>query len=281
MFLNNMEFTKKILEKLLDESSSENKVFQRNILKEYFQIVILDFIYSSLDYSQLIFYGGSCLAHCFGLPRLSEDLNFVDIGKNIDNDKLLKDLKKYFIKETGIEIKATRQKFRIFLKLPILHELSLADESESDFLFLKLEIFSKFNFCSDYKTMIVPLFKYNKSILIKTFDLSTLMATKIMAVLHRKWEQTNKKGEITIKVKGRDYFDLMWYLDKGVKPNLSCLKEFKDISMLKKELLKMINKLDKKSIQLDLYALIKDEKFVKNISSNLKNILERDISEKL
>jgi len=73
----------------------------------------------------------------------------------------------------------------------------------------------------------------------------------------------------------------MWYLDKGVKPNLSCLKEFKDISMLKKELLKMINKLDRKSIQLDLYALIKDEKFVKNISRNLKNILERDISEKL
>ena len=142
-----MKFTKEILKKLLKESGSENKVFQRNILKEYFQIVILDFIYSSPEYNHLIFYGGSCLAHCFNLPRLSEDLDFVDIKKDIDKKKLLKDLKKYFVKETGIEINATCQKFRIYLKLPILHELSLADKSESDFLFLKLEIFSKFDFC--------------------------------------------------------------------------------------------------------------------------------------
>jgi len=275
-----MEFTKKILEKLLEESGSRNKVFQRNILKEYFQIIILDFIYSSPKYNDLVFYGGSCLAHCYGLPRLSEDLDFVDIKKNIDNDELLKDLKSYFLKETGIKIKATRQKFRIYLKLPILHELSLSDKNEPDLLFLKLEIFSKFDFCDDYETIIVPLFKYNKSILINTFDLSTLMATKIMAVLHRKWEKTNKKGEITIKAKGRDYFDLMWYLEKGVRPNLSCLKEFKNVFMLKKKLLNIIGKLDKKSIQLDLEAVIKDEKFVSNLSRNLRDILKRDISEK-
>jgi len=32
----------------------------------------------------------------FGLPRLSEDLDFVDIGKNIDNDKFIKRFEKIF-----------------------------------------------------------------------------------------------------------------------------------------------------------------------------------------
>jgi hypothetical protein len=47
---------------------------------------VLDYIYSAPRYSGLIFYGGSCLAHFFQLPRLSEDLDFIDetpeMGKN-------------------------------------------------------------------------------------------------------------------------------------------------------------------------------------------------------
>jgi hypothetical protein len=107
------------------------------------------------------------------------------------------------------------------------------------------------------------------------------MATKVRAILFRKWEKTDKQGKTTIKVKGRDYFDLLWYLQKGIQPNLSCIEGFENMKDLKEKLLSVIAKIDSRSIQLDLDALIDNANFVKNMSRNMKAILEREISEKL
>ncbi|MFH0948202.1 MAG: nucleotidyl transferase AbiEii/AbiGii toxin family protein [Elusimicrobiota bacterium] len=276
-----MNETLNFIKKLISEHTKSSGIFKRNIIKEYLQILVLDFIYAHPEYSDLVFYGGSCLTHCFGLPRLSEDLDFVDSEKKIDIFQLSKDLEKFFEKETELSFSTKVQKFRIYLKFPILKELGLVSPSESDFLFLKVEIFSQFDFHRNYKTEIRPLFKFNRSILIRTFDLSTLMATKIRAILLRKWEKTDKKGKTLAKVKGRDYFDLMWYLEKGIKPNLEYLKEFKDIEELKKELIRIVEKVDSQSIIFDLENLIKDRNFVINLSKNIKGILKRDIEEKL
>lgn len=276
-----METIKPALRNIISESSSKNNLFKRNLLKEYLQIVVLDFIYSHPAYSQLLFYGGSALAHCFGLERLSEDLDFIVEKKNIDVPKLARDLEGYFIKRTDLLVKTTVQKFRIYLKFPILRELGISTRDETDTLFLKVEVYSEFDFCKSYKTDIRPVFKYNRSILIKTFDQATLMATKIRAIFFRKWEKTDKQGRTTVKVKGRDYFDLLWYLQKGIQPNLSCIEGFENMKDLKEKLLTMIAGIDSKSIQLDLEALIDNPNFVKNISKNMKAILEREISEKL
>jgi hypothetical protein len=107
------------------------------------------------------------------------------------------------------------------------------------------------------------------------------MATKIRAILFRKWEKTDKQGNITVKVKGRDYYDLLWYLQKGIQPNISCIEDIKDMKDLKEKLLAMVASVDSKSIQLDLEALIGNPGFVNNMSRNMKAILEREISEKL
>jgi hypothetical protein len=273
-----MKLTKEILKKITEETDSDNKLFKRNILKEYLQVFVLDFIYSHPEYSNLVFYGGSCLSHCFGLPRLSEDLDFVDLKKNIDKDQLINDLKTYFEKNTDLKVTFKSQKFRINLLFPILKDLSLSNAGETDNLLLKLEIFTGFNFCSDYKMEFKPLFKYNKSILVKTFDLSTLMSTKIRAVLYRQWRKIDKDKNVLIHVKGRDYFDLFWYLDQNIKPNLGCFPELKN-SNLKEELLKIIQKVDKRSIRLDLEPLIKNNNFVKDFSNNFKDIITKKIEE--
>ena len=109
----------------------------------------------------------------------------------------------YFKKSTDLDVTATVQKFRVYLKFPVLRELNLSAPAESDLLFLKVEVFKEFDFCSRYQTQIVPLMKFNKTMLIKTFDLPTLMATKIRAIFHRKWEKTDKTGKTLITVKGR------------------------------------------------------------------------------
>ena len=262
---------------LINENYQTNDLFKRNIVKEYLQILILSFIYNHKIYKDLVFYGGSCLKHCYGLNRLSEDLDFVDLNKKIDLKKLAVDLAFFLEKQIDIKPIIKIQKFRIYLKLPLLKNLNLVDMRDSDLLFLKIEIFDQFNFCSKFKTQIIPIFKNNQSVLIKTFDLPTLMSTKIRAVFNRQWEKTNKQGKTSIKVKGRDYYDLMWYLQKNIKPNLKCLPEVTNMEELKDKLLDKISKLDNQSIKLDLGALIDDKNLIDNLSENIKKILQEQI----
>lgn len=277
-----MEILKPALKEIISNSSS-GKLFKMNLAKEYLQIPVLNFIYSSSKYSKLVFYGGSCLVHCFNLPRLSEDLDFVDEKGEVDIRELANDIGDYFNKNTDLNLKTTVQNFRIYLKFPILRELGISKNnlSETDDLFLKIEVFSDFNFCNEYKTEIRPIFKFNKSILVKTFSLETLMSTKIRAIFFRKWEKTDKKGNVLVKAKGRDYFDLMWYLEKGIVPNLKCIENIKNMKDLRDILLKSVSKVDKESIRLDLEAFIDDGRLVNNLSDNLKDILIREIKEKL
>src|SRR3990167_4194370 len=223
-----MEELKPTLKRLLSEAPSSKLLFLRNILKEYLQIVILDYLYSHPAYSKLVFYGGSCFAQCHGLPRLSG-------------------------------------------------ELGLAKEGDSDLLILKIEVFRDDGTLRECKAEAVPIFKVNRSIIVKAFDLSTLMSTKIRAILHRKWEKTSKSGKTLAIVKGRDYFDLMWYLRKGVSPNMACIKEATNKDELKRLLLSTVDKFDPTSIKFDLEALIADDRYVTDISKNLRDILKSEI----
>lgn len=268
-----------ILKNIVDENFDKTALYKRNLLKEYLQILVLDYIYSNDKYSGLVFYGGTCLAHCFGLPRLSEDLDFVDTENWVNLEEMAIDIRGFFKEKTDLPVDIKVQKFRIYLKFPILNELGLSFGSESDILILKLEVFSNFDFCKKYQTQIKPLFKYNRSILIKTFDLPTLMSTKIRAVLYRKWEKKNKDGEVTISAKGRDYFDLMWYLEKNIEPNFDCM-EIKTKKELKEKLVDLVEKVDADSVVLDLENFIADKKFVMGLGKNIKSILKESINKK-
>lgn len=274
-----MEEIKPTLKRILDETPTSRVLFKRNVLKEHLQIIVLDYIYSHPMYGKLVFYGGSCLAQCHGLPRLSEDLDFVDKERNVDIKNLARDIANYFNTKTDLKVSHAIQKFRITLKFPILKELGLVGKDDSDFLFLKIEVFRDDGHLLKYPVEILPLFKTNRSIIVKAFDLPTLMATKIRAVLHRKWEKTNKRGETLATVKGRDYFDLMWYLRKGVSPNMSCLNEAIDKNDLKRLLLLVVEKADPASIKFDLETLIADDKYVVDISTNLRQILKSEIEQ--
>lgn len=277
-----MEIIKPFLVQLLDKSAeSDNVIYKRNLLKDYIQIVILKFIYAHSKYSQMVFYGGSCLRHCFDLPRLSEDLDFVDLKKDIQLVDLALNLADYFKKNTDLEAKIKVQPSRVQIKFAILKELGLASHSDSDMLYLKLEVFKQFDFCAGFKINIVPIFKFNRSIIIKTFDLPTMMATKIGAVMNRQWRKIAKGGELLLKVKGRDYFDLFWYLNKAVKPNLKCLTNKENTADLKEKLLSQVAKVDSKSIEYDLNPLMEDSSFVNGFAKNIKDILRREIKEKL
>lgn len=266
------------LDNIIRENADKTDSYKRNLLKNHLQIFALRHIYSDKKFSDLVFYGGSVLSQCYDLPRLSEDLDFIDLSGKMKIENLAESLGVYFKKDLDLPVTIKTQKFRIYLKFPILKQLGMSNDSGSDWLYLKTEIFDGSSFCKKYKIEVRPLFKFNQSILIRTFDLPTLLATKIRAILHRKWEKTDKAGNVLIGVKGRDYFDLMWYLQKGISPNLNCVKEAKDIDDLKNKLLDIVKKIDSRSIILDLENFIADKMFVKNLGKNIKEILKTEIN---
>ncbi|MDP3057199.1 MAG: nucleotidyl transferase AbiEii/AbiGii toxin family protein [bacterium] len=249
-----------------------------NGLKEYLQYPVLVFIYGQKEYQNFIFTGGSALRIVFGLPRLSEDLDFnlkKEDYEKLDLKILGENLQKYFEKKFLLPISFRVQgNYRIYLKFPILKQLGLASGSDSDFLYVKIEI-SPEDFTNPvYDTASVSAFGFN--FIVKVYNLKFLMTGKISAILDRIWFK-GKENEIDIK--GRDYYDLYWYFDKGIKPDFSTLSAkfgIKNEAELKKALKKKIEeKVTEKKLFYDLTNFFGEQEFVVGFCKNYKEIMRK------
>ena len=192
--------------------ASETK---RILLKEVLQAYVLDFLYNHPVYRRLNFYGGTCLHVIYDLNRLSEDLDF-DNGAEIDTSNLAEDMAGLFRKSLGyqaIEIKPQQGRngvLRLTLKLPVLNELGLSPYP-NEALHLKVEISHHKQIAVLQKT---PVFYLGRSFVPSHFSLETMMAGKMLACLERNF-QRGREGAF---IKGRDYYDLLWFMQKGVHP---------------------------------------------------------------
>jgi predicted nucleotidyltransferase component of viral defense system len=260
------------LEKVVEENKTCPKGYLYNVLKGYLQLLVLSFIYNS-RYARLIFKGGSCLRICFGLPRLSEDLDF-DYEEGFPVSNFFTDLTLFIRREQNfprLETKAGKQ--RLYLKFPVLKALGLAAEAESDKLYLKVEL-SPAKKCN-FQTEIQPIFAEGLNFLAKRYDLPTLMAGKMEAVLQRVWFR-GKKSEITVK--GRDYFDLYWYLEKGIEPNYDCLeykgRKLSSVQVWEK-IAERVEKVKPRDLEYDLTNLIENPLFLKSFCQNYQLIFKK------
>jgi predicted nucleotidyltransferase component of viral defense system len=218
-----------------------SNAYIRNAIKEYLQVYILNFIYTSDKYKQvLIFTGGTCLKHCYDLNRLSEDIDFDQISL-IDTNGLKNDLLDYFKKNylySDLQVSVKQKGRQLLLKFPVLKALELASESESDLLYVKLDISINNSKNFQTKTTFKNLYGFNYIML--HYDLPTLMAGKISAIFERQrfWGKNNQET-----IKGRDYFDLLWYLDQQIIPNI---KRINDLIKEDLTLSQIVNRLNKK-----------------------------------
>lgn len=277
------------MKKIVDESRDDNlsNDLIRNRLKEYLHYFVLDFIYNS-KFKDLIFYGGSCLRILHDLPRMSEDLDF-EADENIDFKKLVFTLKKHFTENLNLKEKISVSKDtginRIFLILPVMKELGLSAHS-NETLRIKVEIRPV---SADYSKMFKPVFtpksKYGKSLVIKHYDLPTLFASKLVAILSRPAKGFKVgRSEEKINFKGRDFFDLIWYMEKGILPNEEMLK----VNGHKESIGKIFDLISvfitraelKVGLKKDLEPLFISKDFVDNFVSNFKNIFQKLKEEK-
>lgn len=154
----------------------------------------------------------------------------------------------------------------------MLKELGLASRSESDFLYVKVEIDQ-----ANFKKPVVeftPVSKYGFNFVVRNYALPFLMNGKLNAIFGRK---RFKGKENKIDIKGRDFYDLYWYLQKGIFPDWKNLKASVGIStenQLKKELLKIIDKnVTSQKLSYDLKNFFPDQNFVSDFCKNYKLIV--------
>ena len=188
---------------------------KRIILKEVLQAHGLDFLYNHAAYRKLNFYGGTCLHIIYELNRLSEDLDF-DNQTGLELSNLHVDLLAHFQQTLGYtDISAKQQEgaggiLRITLKFPLLYELGLSPHA-SEALHLKVEISHHDQVCIVQRT---PVMVYGRSLVASHFSLETMLAGKILACLERSFES----GKSGATVKGRDFYDLLWFMQKRIWP---------------------------------------------------------------
>ena len=198
----------------------------KNTMKEVLQDIILSGLAKSDFFKKAVFYGGTSLRIFRGLPRFSEDLDFALIEKDnefdIDNYLLVskRELDSLNIecdiynKEKKVDTSVQSRFFRFNLKS--LFEMTFPEYTNqvinNELLTIKVEVERSIisGGITETKLLTYPSFAQ-----VKTFNMETLFASKLIAVLNRKWKS---------RIKGRDYYDYLFYISKEIKPNMTFLE---------------------------------------------------------
>lgn len=203
------DYLKQHIEKIQDTN------FARCVVREYLQARTLECLQENGAFVDWAFVGGTALRFLYSLPRFSEDLdfsitesgtedNFVEHMKKIKNRFLAEDY------EVIIKAKTVKTVRAAFIKFPgLLYELGLSPLS-SEVISIKVEIDSNPPSGAILETSIIRKYCLLN---LQHYDKSSLLAGKLHALSSRKY------------TKGRDVYDLMWYLSDRTwpEPNLFLL----------------------------------------------------------
>jgi len=189
----------------------ENAAFQKYMLKEYLQLLILDFLSTSSYIRKVTFIGGTNLRLTKGIDRFSEDLDFDCKDFSKDEFMEMSDAILQFLQRSGLRVetrdaeKDTLKAFRRNMFFPeLLFDLGLTGHKEERFL-IKIEsqdqqisyspVMTNIKGCGFFFPFPVPSDEF-------------LCAMKLSAMISRQ--------------KGRDFYDAMFLLGQ-TKPDYQFL----------------------------------------------------------
>jgi len=179
-----------------------------NRAREFLQVLALKCLSDQDAFSRIAFIGGTALRILFGVRRFSEDLDFsVTSMAGYDFGGLGAGLVKTF-RLNGLEVNLERQAGKTvnsaFLSFPGLPWALGLSGHKAEKLSIKLEVDT--NPPAGWKTQTAVV---NKTYLfgLAHYDLPSLFAGKLHACFYRRY------------TKGRDIYDLFWYLGRKVQPN--------------------------------------------------------------
>lgn len=213
---------------MLEKYNPQNNEERENAIKEIVQEIALAGLSRGGFFEKAAFYGGTCLRIFHGLNRFSEDLGFALLEKdpNFKLDDYFPALKKEF-QSYGIEMNIEPRKKdeekevqSAFIKgNTLMLMMSFFPKSEdAKKIVSNQKIKIKFEVDTDNPSGGVTEYRYKMlpaPYEVRIFDEATLFAGKIHAILCRNYKN---------HVKGRDYYDYLFYIGKGSKVNLKYLE---------------------------------------------------------
>ena len=242
----------------------------RNAFREIGQKIILCGLSRSKIFEHAAFYGGTSLRLLHNLDRFSEDIGFTLIHDYINfkfEDYLIyavNELNGYGLNASMVtkEKNVNTSVISAYIKFNLQDAINLCFENKEyvvnkdENINIKVEIETKYyeGYKLEYKTILFP--SYFK---VLSFDLSTLFSCKLLAVLKRKWKT---------RIKGRDFFDFLFYVTNQVTPNYLFLANGLGLESIDKEklqelLIQKFNEVDFNTALQDVYPFIKnDSRFI-------------------
>jgi predicted nucleotidyltransferase component of viral defense system len=208
-----------LIQEKLKSYKAANAVEEENATKEILQEVTLYALWRAKFFDVALFQGGTSLRILHGLPRFSEDLDFMLAERDpaFDWTPYLSSLLETF-KEFGIASKAiAKGDMEKRIRQAVIKDTSVANQLDLSFadrhpdkkikIKLEIDVAPPAHSGEGYTFLDFPL-DYE----VRHQDLASNFALKIHALLCRGF------------VKGRDWFDFSWYVGKGVSPNLEHLE---------------------------------------------------------
>ncbi len=243
-------------------------------LREIMQEIALAGLWRSGFFEGAAFYGGTALRIFHNLPRFSEDLDFslLKADPEFSLEPYLNGIESEF-RALGVTVHieekrktTTTQVDSAFLKpdttwkeLIIKEIVPQEPVTMRSMIKIKIEVDTRppLGFETEQKLLLRPFSFYTNC-----FTLPDLFAGKMHALLFRNWKN---------RVKGRDWFDMEWYVRKGVALNLDHFaKRAKDSGDLDQDVITvkqfnnlLIEKIDTVSfenIRNDIIRFVHDDK---------------------
>ena len=217
-----------VIEEMLKSYQVDNIYDRKNAMKEIMQEIVLCGLSRAGFFKEAAFYGGTALRIFYGLDRFSEDLDFSLEQINLDFDLcsyfpvLEKEVKAFGLnveiqekektKDSNIRSAFLKGNTKEHLLLFYADERVVGTVAKNEVVKIKFEVdtnppaFATYE--HKYRLLPVP---YE----IRLYDMPSLFAGKIHAVICRGWQS---------RIKGRDLYDYIFYLSKAVTVNQKHLR---------------------------------------------------------
>jgi hypothetical protein len=216
------------LQTLIDKYRPSTPQEWENALREIVQELALLGLWRSKFFEHAAFYGGTALRIFHGLPRFSEDMDFSLLKPNADFqlaphleairaelcalgftfevDRKIKQtltaIDSAFIKgSTRVNLLEIGAPTGLSARFPSTQRLKIKLELDTD---------PPASADDEVRTLLIPI-----PFQTRLYTLPSLFAGKLHAILCRNWKN---------RVKGRDFFDFIWYLGRGVPCHLAHLQ---------------------------------------------------------
>lgn len=208
-----------IYDKMLSAYDLSDTTKYRNAIFEVNQQIILAGLYNGGFFDKAAFYGGTCLRIFYGLKRFSEDLDFSLLcpDENFDFSRYFQPIIDAFAL-VGRSVEITKKDKKSFGNVESAFLKDNTDVFDISFqtdksIKIKIEVDTcpPMKFQTEQKLLLQP-----QAFMTRCFTLPDLFAGKMHALVYRAWKN---------RVKGRDWYDFVWYVSNNVPLDFEHLAE--------------------------------------------------------